>query len=353
MIYKEYIELLQKMIRTPSLSKEEAAVSTVIANFLLEQGVVFEKYKNNIWAKSKHFDPTKKNLLLNSHMDTVRPNSGYTIDPFCGEIKKGKIFGLGSNDAGASVVSLTATFINFYDKVLPFNLILAITAEEECSGHDGIEALLERLPKIDLAIVGEPTQMQMAIGERGLLVLDCVALGEAGHAAREEGQNAIYKAIKDIEWFKNYRFEKVSELFGPVKMNVTVINAGSLHNMIPERCEFVVDIRVPEIYRFEEVLETIHKNVTCDIKPRSTRLRPSKIDTKHPLIQAGLEMGRETYGSPTTSDAALINGVEVLKMGVGESARSHSADEFVFVDEIEKGIPIYIELLERFANRVK
>lgn len=345
-IYAKYIELLRCMISTPSFSREEENVCNLISIFLSDQGVDVKRFKNNLWAISDGFDLIKPTLLLNSHCDTVKPNGGYTLDPFSADISDGKLYGLGSNDAGASVVSLIAVFCELRSVSLSHNLVLAITAEEECSGSNGIESLLPQLPKIDVAIVGEPTCMQMAIGERGLLVLDCVAHGISGHAAREEGKNAIYEALKSIEWFQNYRFERVSPLFGEVKMNVTMVNSGTQHNVIPDKCTFVVDIRVPEIYTFKEVLNTIKENVTCDFAPRSTRLNPSKIDPTHPLVMAGKALGRTTYGSPTTSDAALLKGIPTLKMGPGDSARSHSANEFIYISEIQNAIPLYIQMIK-------
>lgn len=341
----EYVELLQSMIAMPSFSRQEEGVAQIVFDFLQGRGVDVKRFKNNVYALSKNFDPSRQTLLLNSHIDTVKPNGGYTRDPFSAEIIDGKLYGLGSNDAGASVVSLVATFVALYDVAISHNLVLAITAEEECSGSDGIEALLPILPRIDAAIVGEPTLMQMAIGERGLLVIDCVAHGKAGHAAREEGVNAIYTAMDDIAWFKNYRFDRVSELFGAVKMSVTIINSGSAHNVIPDKCEFTVDIRVPECYRLQEVIDIVQAHVKCDVFPRSTRLNPSKIEIFHPLVIAGANLGCTTYGSPTTSDAALMGDFPVLKMGVGDSARSHSSDEFVFVQEILDAIPLYISLI--------
>lgn len=342
----EYVELLQEMIATPSFSRNEEAVAQIVFDFLNRRGVDVRRFKNNVYALSKNFDQSRQTLLLNSHIDTVKPNGGYTRDPFSPDIIDGRLYGLGSNDAGASVVSMVAAFVALQDDAtISHNLIMAITAEEECSGCDGVEALLPKLPRIDAAIVGEPTLMKMAIGERGLLVIDCVAHGKAGHAAREEGVNAIYAAMEDIDWFKNYRFDRVSELFGEVKMNVTIINAGATHNVIPDKCEFTVDIRVPECYRLQEVVDIVKAHVKCDVVPRSTRLNPSKIEITHPLVVAGKRLGRTTYGSPTTSDAALMGEFPVLKMGVGDSARSHSSDEFINVQEILDAIPIYISLI--------
>jgi acetylornithine deacetylase len=253
---------------------------------------------------------------------------------------------LGSNDAGGCLVSLIATFLYYYDQEdLSYNICLATTAEEEISGNNGLECILPDLGELEFAIVGEPTLMNLAIAERGLLVLDCTSHGKAGHAAREEGDNAIYKALKDIDWFRSYRFSKVSQMFGPLKMSVTIINAGSQHNVVPATCSFTVDVRVTDAYTNEEVLKIIRTNVDCDVQPRSIRLKPSSIDKAHPIVQAGLSLGRTTYGSPTTSDQALLS-IPSLKVGPGDSARSHMADEYVYTNEIEEGIALYIALLK-------
>ena len=342
------IQLLKQLIATPSFSKEEDNSSAVIKNFLEKHEVKTEQLLYNIWAKNKYFNTAKPTILLNSHHDTVKPNKGYTLDPFSAVEKDGKLFGLGSNDAGGSLVSLIATFLFFYEKEdLKYNIVLAATAEEEISGHNGIEILLPELGKIDFGIVGEPTQMQMAVAEKGLMVLDCMATGKAGHAAREEGDNAIIKAIKDIEWFNSYKFDKISDLLGPVKMSVTVIETDNkAHNVVPAQCKYVVDCRVNELYTFEEMLDIIKANVQSEIKPRSTRLRSSAVPLDHPLVQAGLKMGGSYYGSPTTSDKALMN-FPALKIGPGDSARSHTADEYIYIDEIRNGISLYIELLNK------
>ncbi|QEC68262.1 M20/M25/M40 family metallo-hydrolase [Panacibacter ginsenosidivorans] len=341
------IDLLKKLISTPSFSKEEDNTAEIIDNFLDSKGITTYSYLNNIWAKNKFFDESKPTIVLNSHHDTVKPNKAYTLDPFTPIEKDGKLYGLGSNDAGGCLVSLIATFIHYYKQEnLKYNLLIAASAEEEISGHNGIEILLPRLPKIDFGIVGEPTLMNMAVAEKGLLVLDCITHGRAGHAAREEGENAIYKALKDIEWFRTYKYDKVSDLLGPMKMSVTIINAGSQHNVVPHECKFTVDVRVNELYTFEEVLGIIKSNVSCDVQPRSSRLRSTSIALDHPLIKAGIELGRSYYGSPTTSDKALMN-FPTLKMGPGDSARSHTADEFIYVDEIRNGINLYIKLLDK------
>jgi len=347
-IQEEAIGLLKELIATPSFSREEDGTASIIEKFFQAKKIETKRYLNNIWVRNKYFDDTKPTILLNSHHDTVSPNMQYTKDPFTPIIEDGKLYGLGSNDACGSLVSLISAFLYYYkNEKLKYNLLLAATAEEEISGHNGIEVLLPQLGKIDSAIVGEPTQMQMAIAERGLLVLDCIAHGKAGHAARNEGENAIYNALKDIEWFQLYQFSEVSDLLGPVKMSVTVIETGNkAHNIVPPECKFVVDIRVNELYTFEEVLDCIKGNVQCQVKPRSIRLRSSSISLVHPLVEAGLALGRNYYGSPTTSDKALMP-FAALKMGPGDSARSHTADEYIYVEEVTGGIDLYIKLLEK------
>jgi acetylornithine deacetylase len=347
------IDLLKKLIATPSFSREEDKTAGIIENFLKEHSIDTNRYLNNVWAKNKYFDAAEPTILLNSHHDTVKPNLQYKKNPFEAIVEEGKLFGLGSNDSGGSLVSLIAAFLYFYEKKdLKYNLVLAATAEEEISGANGIETLLPLLGKIDSAIVGEPTKMQMAIAERGLLVLDCICHGKAGHAAREEGENAIYKAMKDIDWFQSYQFSEVSDLLGAVKMSVTVIETeNKAHNMIPSECRFVVDIRVNELYKFEDIISFIKANVQSEIKPRSTRLRSSAIEMDHPLVKAGLSLGRGYYGSPTSSDKALMP-FPALKIGPGDSARSHTADEYIYVDEIKDGIDLYIQLLRKFYYEV-
>jgi len=342
------IGLLKKLIATPSFSKEEENTADIIDRFLESKGVRTKTHLNNIWAQNKFFDPAKKTILLNSHHDTVKPNKGYTLDPFSPIEKDGKLFGLGSNDAGGCLVSLMVVFLHYYNrKNLKYNLVFAATAEEEISGHNGIEALVSRLGEIDCGIVGEPTQMQMAVAEKGLMVLDAIAHGKAGHAARDEGESALYKAIKDIEWIQSYKFSKISDLLGPVKMSVTVIETDNkAHNVVPAQCKFIVDCRVNELYTFEEILQTIKSNIKSEIQPRSTRLRSTAIALDHPLIKAGTALGRTYYGSPTTSDKALMP-FQTLKMGPGDSARSHTADEFIYLDEIKNGIDLYIQLLNQ------
>lgn len=349
-LYADAVYLLKKLIATPSFSKEEEETAEIIQLFLESKGVVTHQYLNNIWAKNKYYDERKPTILLNSHHDTVKPNKAYTLNPFDPIEKDGKLFGLGSNDAGGCLVSLINVFLHFYNRQdLNYNFIIAATAEEEISGKNGVEILLPRLPKIDFGIVGEPTLMNMALAEKGLLVLDCTAHGVPGHAAREEGESALYKAVKDINWFMNYKFDKVSDLLGPMKMSVTIINTeNKQHNVVPSQCSFVVDVRVNELYTFEEVLDIIKANVASDVIPRSCRLRSTSIAVEHPLIQSGLQLGRAYYGSPTTSDKALMH-FPTLKMGPGDSARSHTADEFIYVDEIKEGIDLYIQLLNQIV----
>jgi acetylornithine deacetylase len=344
------VSLLKQLIATPSFSKEEQITADILEQFLTRHRVKSYAFLNNIWARNKYYDESKPTILLNSHHDTVKPNKGYTLDPFSPIEKDGKLFGLGSNDAGGCLVSLIAVFLHYYEKEnLKYNFIIAATAEEEISGHNGIEALLPHLGNIDFGIVGEPTLLNMAVAEKGLMVLDCTVIGRAGHAAREEGENALYKALNDIEWFRNYKFDKISNLLGPVKMSVTVIETDNkAHNVVPAQCKFVVDCRVNELYTFEEMLETIQANVKCEVKPRSTRLRSSSIALDHPLIKAGLNLKRTYYGSPTTSDKALMT-FPTLKMGPGDSARSHTADEFIYLDEIKQGIDLYIQFLDKIV----
>lgn len=342
---EKFIFLLQKMIKTPSFSRDEEGTADIIEAFFSENNVKTERENNNIWAYNEFFDENKPTILLNSHHDTVKPNKDYTRDPFGAEIENGTLYGLGSNDAGASGVSLIATFLHFYDKKdLKYNLCIAITAEEEVSGKNGVESILSKLKNIEFGIVGEPTLMQMAIAERGLIVLDCESAGKSGHAARNEGENAIYKAIKDINWFETYEFDKKSDFFDNVKMSVTVINAGTTHNVVPSSCTFVVDIRVTEQYTNEEIVEIVRKNVTSSVAPRSVRLRPSFISKEHPIVKSGSDLGLSCYGSPTISDQSLMP-FPTLKIGVGDSKRSHTADEFVYLQEIYDGIDIYINLL--------
>lgn len=341
----EAVELLKELIAIPSFSKEEDQTVALLQAFFKRKGIATTRKGNNVWTVNKHFDSSRPIILLNSHHDTVRPNDAYTRQPFKAEIAEGKLFGLGSNDAGASLVALLATFLHFYEREeLGFNLLFCGSAEEEISGKNGIAAVIPHLPSIDFVIVGEPTSLQLAIAEKGLIVLDCVSHGKAGHAAREEGENAIYKALKDISWFETFRFPKISEALGPVKMSVTVMQAGTQHNVIPSSCHFTVDVRTTDAYTNEEIIGIIKQNVSCEITPRSLRLQPSGIAGDHPLVMVAKKHGLKTYGSPTLSDQALMPWPSV-KIGPGDSARSHTADEFVFVKEIEDGIDLYVKLL--------
>lgn len=358
-ITQDAVALLQQLIAIPSLSKEEGKTAVCIENFLKERGISVHRVLNNLWASNKNADVSLPTILLNSHHDTVPANSAYTHDPHLPFIKEGKLYGLGSTDAGASLVSLAAAFIYFYDAVdLPFNIVFAASAEEEISGTDGIEKLFEDVKFADFfkqpgcfAIVGEPTQLELAIAEKGLMVLDCEAHGKAGHAARNEGDNALYKALDAINWFRHYRFDKISPLLGEVKMTVTSIHTqNKAHNVVPAHCSFTVDIRVTELYTHEEVLDTIKQNIDVEVKPRSTRLKSSAIDMNHPVVKAGIHLGKRTYGSPTASDQALIP-LPSLKCGPGFSGQSHSADEFVAVSDIEEGIRFYVQLLQTTLSR--
>jgi len=341
----ESIALLKQLIAIPSFSREEDGTADLISDFLLKQGVAVERAGNNVWAYNRHFGPEKRTILLNSHHDTVKPNPGYAHDPFAPTVEDGKLYGLGSNDAGGCLVSLIAAFLFYYaDENLPYNLCLLASAEEEISGRNGVEEAVKHLKDIDFAVVGEPTLLDLAVAEKGLMVLDCEARGVSGHAAREEGENAIYKAVRDIEWFRTYRFPKISEHLGPVKMSVTLVRAGTQHNVVPASCTFVVDVRTTDAYTNQEVLDVIRRHVSCAVVPRSVRLSPSTIPMDHPIVRAGMSLGAKPYGSPTMSDQALLP-YPSLKVGPGDSARSHTADEFVFLKEVEDGVRFYVELL--------
>jgi acetylornithine deacetylase len=341
------IELLTQLIQTPSFSREEAATATLIEDFLTRHSIAPQRQGNNVWAVSRHFDAGKPTILLNSHHDTVKPGVAWTYPPFGAVLEGDRLTGLGSNDAGASAVSLLAVFRYFYDRPTAFNLICAITAEEEVSGANGVKSILPALGKIDLGIVGEPTGMHAAVAEKGLLVLDGVARGRTGHAARNEGDNALYKALDDINWLRTYQFPKTSAMLGPVKMTVTQISAGTQHNVVPDECRYVVDVRPTECYSNEEILEIIRANVQAEIIPRSTHLQSSGISLAHPLVRKAAAMGKTTYGSPTLSDQALMR-FTTLKMGPGDSARSHAPDEYILLSEIRGGIADYIDLLTDF-----
>ncbi|WP_310555971.1 M20 family metallo-hydrolase [Flavobacterium sp.] len=345
---QEAIALLKSLIETPSLSSQEDKTALLIENWFSQNNIPFFRENNNVWAYAKHFDKAKPTLLLNSHHDTVKPNQGYTNNPFEAIVKDGKLFGLGSNDAGGCLVSLLATFVCFYaQENLSHNIVIVASAEEESSGENGLNSVLKHLPEIDCAIVGEPTLMQLAIAEKGLLVLDVIVKGTASHAAHTNEDNAIYKALDIIKWFKNYKFEKISDVLGPVKMTVTQFNAGSQHNVVPAECHLVIDIRVNDCYTNEEILKTVQKHTNAEIKPRTMHLKASSIPISHSLVQAGMALGRKTYGSPTLSDQSVLS-CQSVKLGPGETLRSHSANEFIFITEIEEGIDLYIKILNAF-----
>ncbi len=346
-LYKKAIELLKKLISTPSFSKAEDKTAQLIQDFLNFHQVPSHREMNNVWAYNKYYDASKPTILLNSHHDTVRPNLSYTLNPFEPIEKDGKLYGLGSNDAGGALVCLLVTFLHFWDKEnLKYNLIITATAEEEISGTNGIEYLFKKLGDIDFAIVGEPTEMNLAIAEKGLLVLDCEAKGTPSHAAHPNNDNAILNAIKDIQWFSTYKFDKVSPLLGEVKMTPTLISSGSQHNVVPDSCTFTVDVRTTELYSNLEVLNIIKEHVQSNVKARSLRLNSSSIALEHPFVQAGINCGRTYYGSPTSSDQAVIPCAS-LKMGPGLSTRSHSSDEYIFLKEIEDAIKIYHSVLKQ------
>lgn len=340
------INLLKALISTPSFSKEENDTAELIVDFFTSNNVPCSRVGNNIYAKNAHYNAGKPSILLNSHHDTVKPNKGYTLDPFTPVEKDGKLYGLGSNDAGGCLVSLMATFLHFYNQPnLNHNIVFAASAEEEISGVNGIELVLPYLGNIDFGIVGEPTKLEMAVAERGLMVIDCTANGRAGHAARNEGENALYKAVEDINWISNYRFEKVSPLLGESRLSVTIIETeNKQHNVVPSQCKYVIDVRVNELYTFEEILDALKQNLQSSFKPRTTRMRSTSIPIDHPLVKAGIALGHGYYGSPTTSDKALMP-FSALKMGPGDSARSHTADEYIYLQEIKDGIETYIALL--------
>ncbi len=346
-MYYKALDILKGMIARPSFSREEKEVADYLEQTWKASGHVVYRSGNNIWLTAGMIDPRKPTLLLNSHIDTVRPASGWTRNPFTPEeTEDDRLYGLGSNDAGASVVSLYATFCLLTEKEQPYNLIYLASCEEEVSGKQGIESVLPLLPPIAFAIVGEPTGMHPAVAEKGLMVLDCVAKGKAGHAARNEGVNAIYQAMKDIEWFRTFQFPKQSDFLGPVKMSVTVIHAGTQHNVVPDRCEFTVDVRSNEYYSNAQLYEEIKARVECEVTARSFRLNSSRTDLHHPFVERAVMLGREPFGSPTLSDQALMPFPSV-KIGPGDSARSHSADEYIGLIEIREAIALYVRLLDR------
>ncbi|HLF32977.1 MAG TPA: M20 family metallo-hydrolase [Cyclobacteriaceae bacterium] len=341
----EIIELLTRLIGTPSISGQEDKSATLILDFFASHSIRADRKGNNVVVRNKYYNKEKQTLLLNSHHDTVKPVSSWKRNPYQAAIEDEKLYGLGSNDAGGCVATLTGVFLHFYERPdLKMNLLLVISSEEEISGANGIVSVLPDFSEISCGIVGEPTGMEMAIAERGLMVLDCISFGKAGHAARDEGENAIYKAMETIEWFRTYQFPRISPLLGPVKMAVTMVNAGTQHNMVPDECHFTVDIRSTEAYSNEEIFEQIRSMVNCEVTPRSLRLKPSGIALDHPLVIAGKAAGLQMIGSPTLSDQALMP-FPTVKIGPGISSRSHTADEFIELDEISAGFKIYDQLL--------
>lgn len=348
-LYQEAAQLLEDLIRIPSFSREENKTADLIQSFLAGKGVETHRSGNNIWAFASEYNPVLPTVWLNSHHDTVKPNSGYTKDPFSPIYEDGKLFGLGSNDAGGPLVSLIACFCHFIGMNLPFNLLMIASAEEEISGSNGISSLISTLPEAELAIVGEPTQMRLAVAEKGLLVIDAKIKGKAGHAAREEGVNAIYLALEDLEEIRNFQFTKTSPFLGRTKVSCTVIKAGQQHNVVPDLCEYTLDVRVTDAYSLEEALEELQANLKADLYPRSLRLQSSHLPENHLLYRVADILDLETFGSPTLSDQALIPWPSV-KIGPGDSARSHSADEFIFLEEIRKGIQGYISILHKYAE---
>ncbi len=342
------LDLLKQLISIQSFSSEEDKTADTIQDWFKEFDIPFERIHNNVFAKNKFWNDNKPTLLLNSHHDTVKPNKAYTKDPFDPHIEDGKLYGLGSNDAGGCLVSLLATFTHFYaSKELNHNILMVASMEEESAGENSLRGLLRSLPKIDVAIVGEPTLMNLAIAEKGLIVFDAVIKGTPSHAAHPNDNNSIYKTIEVLDWFKNYKFEKSSEALGDVKMTVTQINAGSQHNVVPAQVELVIDVRVNDAYTNKEIADLLKAKAPCELKERGLKLNSSKIDKDHALVESGIALGRKTYGSPTLSDQAALN-CQSLKLGPGDSTRSHSADEFIYVDEIKEGIELYIKILEGF-----
>jgi acetylornithine deacetylase len=338
---------LQDLISIQSFSSEEDPTAKRIEQWFTEHDIPSKRQDNNVYAFNAAFDANKPTLLLNSHHDTVRPNSAYTKDPFHPHVEDGKLYGLGSNDAGGALVSLIALFTHYYDHPNPkYNLIIAATAEEESSGPLGLNSLLKTLPPIDVAIVGEPTLMQLAIAEKGLVVFDGKVKGTASHAAHPNADNPLLKLPEVINWLKNFSFEKESEVLGPVKMILTQLNAGKQHNVVPAQVDLVIDVRVNDCYSNQEIVALLQKEAPLELTPRSIDLNSSSIPEEHPLVQAGIALGRETYGSPTLSDQAKLS-CPSLKLGPGDSTRSHTADEFIYVHEIEEGIALYIDLLNK------
>ncbi len=347
-LQEEALELLKQLIQIQSFSKEEEPTAELLFRWFEDKGIKVKRDLNNVWAVNKYFDESKPTILLNSHHDTVKPNAAYTRDPFEAKIEDDKLYGLGSNDAGGCLVGLIMAFTYFYEKQdLKYNFVIAATAEEEISGEKGIAYMQDIMPKVDVAIVGEPTLLDLAIAEKGLVVFDGKVTGTPGHAAHiPNHQNPIFKAMKDLSWFDTYEFPKISESLGKVKMTVSQINAGKQHNVVPAELNFVVDCRVTDQYTNAEIAEIIATNTENEVKPRSLRLNSSSIDPNHDLVKAGLAMGKNTYGSPTLSDQCRLS-CQSVKVGPGDSLRSHSADEFIYVQEVKDGVAFYIGLLSK------
>lgn len=350
LLTEKAIDLLKKLISIQSFSSEEDKTADAIQEWFMEFDIPYERIHNNVFAKNKFWDENKPTLLLNSHHDTVKPNKAYTKDPFHPHIEDGKLYGLGSNDAGGCLVSLIATFTHFYaEKNLNHNILMVASMEEESAGENSLRGLLPSLPTINVAIVGEPTLMDLAIAEKGLIVFDAVVKGTPSHAAHPNNDNSIYNTIEVLEWFKNFKFQKTSEALGDVKMTVTQINAGSQHNVVPSQVELVIDVRVNDAYTNQEIADLLKAQAPCELQERGLNLNSSKIDKEHGLVQSGIALGRKTYGSPTLSDQAALT-CQSLKLGPGDSTRSHSADEYIYVHEIEEGIDLYIKILNGFVK---
>ena len=339
------VQLLKKLIATPSVSRNEKDAADIMEQTIRSYGFEPQREANNLWIIDPHYDESRPTLLLNAHIDTVKPVASWSRDPFSPDVEDGVLYGLGSNDCGGGLCSLLQIFRMLTEKQQSYNLIYLASAEEEVSGKDGITRALPLLPHIDLAIVGEPTGMNPAVAEKGLMVLDVIAHGKSGHAARNEGVNAIYEALDDMRWIRDYKFEKVSEFLGPTKMTLTVVNAGTQHNVIPDKCTMLVDIRTNEFYDNEEVYEFIRQHLKSEVKAHSFRLKSSRIDPEHPLIRKCVAMGMKPFGSPTLSDQALMH-FPSFKLGPGESSRSHSANEFIRISEIRDAIAKYETLLD-------
>lgn len=339
------LELLKCLISIPSISRDEKAAADCLEDWMKQSGFAdVKRIGNNIWVESCPADG-RPTILLNAHIDTVKPASGYTRDPFTPSVEDGRLYGLGSNDDGGSLIALLQTYERLKDTPQSYRLIFSATAEEEVSGRGGLDMLLPEIGKVDFGVMGEPTGMDMAVAEKGLMVLDCTAVGKSGHAARNEGVNAIYEALKSIEWFRSHQFERVNEYLGPVKMTVTQIEAGTQHNVVPDKCTFVVDVRPNGMYTNPELLALIKEAVPCEVKERSTRIGSSHLPMDHPAVVRGLSLGLKPFGSPTTSNQALCP-FPTLKIGPGQSSRSHSADEYIGLEEISSGVEIYCKLLD-------